>query len=122
MDSAKSPARPSLSIPCLPASSATREIVPVFSGRMSSHVSGGSISWRFSFNADSRLPDLYVPLCRITADTSKVLKTPRHGEKGTWFVQEFDIVLQCGSTEMRAQISWMENVRALSSFFPSTTH
>ncbi|KAI0750422.1 hypothetical protein C8Q74DRAFT_368077 [Fomes fomentarius] len=52
---------------------------------------------------------LYVPLCTITADTSKVYKKPRSKTQGKYFVQEFDIVVMCGSTEMRALISWMEN-------------
>ncbi len=65
------------------------------------------------FIADTALLDLYVPLCTIAADTSKVYKKPQRAAEGKYFVQEYDIVLMCGSTEMRAFISWMENVRAV---------
>ena len=55
--------------------------------------------------------ELYTPLCTIFADTSKVARFPQEGPNGTFYVQKFKIVLLCGLTELRAQISWTENVR-----------
>ncbi|KAI0708754.1 hypothetical protein C8T65DRAFT_740136 [Cerioporus squamosus] len=53
--------------------------------------------------------ELYTPLCTIRADTSKVARTPREGSNGTYYVQVYNIILQCGLTELKAQISWTED-------------
>ena len=53
---------------------------------------------------------MYTPLCTIHADTSKVTRTPREGTNGTYYVQVYNIILQCGLTELKAQISWTEDV------------
>ena len=55
--------------------------------------------------------ELYTSLCTIFADTSKVARLPQEGPNGTFYVQDFRIVLLCGLTELRAQISWTEDVR-----------
>ena len=33
------------------------------------------------------------------------------GPNGVYYVQNFNIVLLCGMTELQAQLSWTENVR-----------
>lgn len=52
----------------------------------------------------------FSTLCTIHADTSRVAKQKRQGVNGVYYTQTFDIVLSCGLTEMKAQISWKENV------------
>ena len=59
-------------------------------------------------------PELFTLLCTVRADTSKVLKRPQYGTNGIYYAQEFDIVLMCGLTEMKAQIRWKDaNVRSV---------
>ncbi|RPD70094.1 hypothetical protein L226DRAFT_256752 [Lentinus tigrinus ALCF2SS1-7] len=53
--------------------------------------------------------EMYTPLCTIHADTSKVTRTPRQGSNGTYYVQVYNIILQCGLTELKAQISWTQD-------------
>lgn len=60
---------------------------------------------------------MFTPLCTIHADTSQVTRIPRRGPNGQFFVQVYDIVLQCGLTEMKAQIRWTENVSSDCSLF-----
>lgn len=55
--------------------------------------------------------ELYTPLCTIYADTSQVSRQVQSGPNGTYYVQNFKIVLLCGMTELQAQLSWTENVR-----------
>ncbi|KAH9940109.1 uncharacterized protein BXZ73DRAFT_43141 [Epithele typhae] len=55
-------------------------------------------------------PKLFVHLCSVHADTSKVTQRPMQGPKGTYYEQEYDVILLCGLTELQAQIRWMENV------------
>ena len=54
--------------------------------------------------------EMYTPLCTIHADTSDVTRTPRDGPNGQFYVQIYNIVLLCGLTELKAQISWVDNV------------
>ncbi|EKM51021.1 uncharacterized protein PHACADRAFT_212923 [Phanerochaete carnosa HHB-10118-sp] len=54
-------------------------------------------------------PEMFSTLCTIYADTSKVVKQKHQGPKGVYYTQKFDVVLSCGTTEMKAQICWMEN-------------
>lgn len=35
------------------------------------------------------------------------------GPQGAYYTQNFDVVLSCGATELKAHISWIENVRAV---------
>ncbi|PSR75177.1 hypothetical protein PHLCEN_2v9267 [Hermanssonia centrifuga] len=54
-------------------------------------------------------PDLFAVLCTIRADTSRVAKRKKKGPRGTYFTQDYKIVLLCGLTELKAQLSWIEN-------------
>jgi len=56
-------------------------------------------------------PDKFPSLCTVEADISNVLKSiqPRHGPQGIYYRQDFDIVLLFGMTELKAQLSWIEN-------------
>ncbi|KAI0079321.1 hypothetical protein K474DRAFT_1705798 [Panus rudis PR-1116 ss-1] len=58
-------------------------------------------------------PEKYVRLCTVQADTSNVHREVKSGIKGFYFVQEYRVVLIGGPKNMRAQLSWMENVREL---------
>lgn len=58
------------------------------------------------------LTDMYSTLCTVHADTSHVLKKKQIGPNGPYYSQDFNVILLCGLTELRAQISWMENVRS----------
>jgi hypothetical protein len=56
---------------------------------------------------------MFNTLCTVTADTSQMAKglRPRRGPGGNrYFTQEYSIVLLFGLTELKAQISWMEEV------------
>lgn len=55
-------------------------------------------------------PEFFSTLCTVYADTSKVARYILSGSKGAYYRQEFKVVLSCGLTEMKAQISWTENV------------
>ncbi|KAL6306646.1 hypothetical protein BKA93DRAFT_133315 [Sparassis latifolia] len=48
-------------------------------------------------------------LCNVYADTSKVVKSKKYGSSGVYYEQDFKIVLLCGLTELKAQLSWIEN-------------
>ncbi|THG93264.1 hypothetical protein EW026_g7931 [Hermanssonia centrifuga] len=52
--------------------------------------------------------DLFSTLCTIRADTSRVVKYKRQGTRGNYFQQDYKILLLCGLTEMKAQLSWIE--------------
>ncbi|KIP02816.1 hypothetical protein PHLGIDRAFT_122128 [Phlebiopsis gigantea 11061_1 CR5-6] len=54
-------------------------------------------------------PESFSTLCTIHADTSHVTRQKCVGTNGHYYAQTFEIVLSCGLTEMKAQISWMEN-------------
>ncbi|TFK79391.1 hypothetical protein K466DRAFT_648875 [Polyporus arcularius HHB13444] len=55
-------------------------------------------------------PELYTPLCTIYADTSQVKRQPLNGPSGVYYVQRFKIILLCGLTELKAQLSWDEDI------------
>jgi hypothetical protein len=57
--------------------------------------------------------DKFQTLCNVEADLSDVFNTlqPRAGPSGSYYRQEFDIVLLFGLTELKAQLSWDDNVR-----------
>lgn len=52
----------------------------------------------------------FTTLCKVTANTSEVTKSPTAGPNGTYYVQRFQIVLSVGRTEMQAQLAWDEKV------------
>lgn len=59
---------------------------------------------------------MFSTLCTITADMSEVTKTlsPLRGLTGKqYYSQAYNIVVLFGMTELKAQISWIENVRCL---------
>jgi hypothetical protein len=52
--------------------------------------------------------DRFSTLCRINADTSGVKKEPKDGPNGSFYRQHINVVLSCGLTQMKAQISWVD--------------
>jgi hypothetical protein len=61
---------------------------------------------------------MFSTLCTVQADLSQMTKTmkPQRGRGGVqFFKQDFSVVLLFGLTELKAHLSWMDNVRALSS-------
>ena len=54
--------------------------------------------------------EFFSQICTVHADTSRVLKTKKLGPRGAFYTQDYDIVILCGTTEMKAQIRWKENV------------
>ena len=52
---------------------------------------------------------MYSTLCHISADASNVPIHKNKGPKATYYYQEFDVVLSFGLTELKAQLSWVEN-------------
>jgi hypothetical protein len=66
---------------------------------------------------------MFSTLCTVTADTSQLAYSlqPLRGIGGIeYYHLEFDVVLQFGLTELKAQISWMEEVSVVFSmlYFP----
>ena len=59
--------------------------------------------------------DAYTTLCSVRADTSKLAGSmqPHHlpDGGGTYYSILFYVVLLFGLTELKAQISWIDNVR-----------
>lgn len=64
---------------------------------------------------DSNLvTDSYTSLCTIRADTSKLADSMQSQQLpggGVYYSIDFCVVLLFGLTELKAQISWTENVR-----------
>ena len=56
-------------------------------------------------------PERFSELCTISADVSRVPELCLIGPGGPCFVHAFSVVLSFGLTELKAKISWMENVR-----------
>ena len=54
------------------------------------------------------LTDLFTRLCTISADTSQVTRQSKKGTIGEYYIQDFEIVLLCGLTELQAQLRWFE--------------
>ena len=57
--------------------------------------------------------ELFSPLCTVKADTSMMAKAlvPKYGLRGErYYRQDFSVVLLFGLTELKAQISWIEDV------------
>lgn len=54
-------------------------------------------------------PEMFSSLCVVHADTSAVRKEKHMGLRGEYYAQSFKLILQCGLTEMKAQLSWMED-------------
>ena len=59
--------------------------------------------------------ELFLPMCTVIADTSDVVKKRYRGVSGEpYYRQNFRVVLSCGLTELKAQISWDEDVSCFS--------
>ena len=64
-------------------------------------------------------PDLYSKLCTIEVDlshlwnTSNIQTLPKRLGHGVYYNVDFDVVMLFGGTEIRAQLSWKENVRSV---------
>jgi hypothetical protein len=58
---------------------------------------------------------MFPTLCKVVADTSRIANTlpALRGSNGTYYLLEYDVVLEYGLREHRAHISWKENVRSL---------
>jgi hypothetical protein len=59
---------------------------------------------------------MFSRLCTVQADMSQIAKVlqPQRGEGGAIYYEHyFDIVLLFGLTEIKAQISWTEDVSCL---------
>jgi len=57
-------------------------------------------------------PDMFSTLCTVTADTRQManLLQPHYGMDGVLYYRlDYKVVLLFGLTELKAQISWMEN-------------
>lgn len=67
-------------------------------------------------NDDVRLPssdkltDMFSTLCTIHADVSQVPKVSRVGLRGIYYRQSFKVILLFGLAELKAQLSWNDNV------------
>jgi hypothetical protein len=49
----------------------------------------------------------------VEADTSQVPRAPLYGEElQIFYRQDFEIILSFGLTELKAQLSWKEDVRS----------
>ena len=70
---------------------------------------------------DDLFAELYTPMCTVYADTTKVARIPKHGPDGIYYEQDFEIILLCGLTELKAQVGWIENVSILSAREPRGT-
>ncbi|PCH36683.1 hypothetical protein WOLCODRAFT_157381 [Wolfiporia cocos MD-104 SS10] len=51
----------------------------------------------------------YSMLCTVHGDTTRVQKVKKKGARGEFFVLKYNVILICGLTELKAQISWIEN-------------
>lgn len=54
-------------------------------------------------------PEMFSKLCTVYADTSRAQKHKKKGPMGHFFRAEYKVILLCGLTELKAQISWIEN-------------
>jgi len=58
------------------------------------------------------LTGMFSEICTVEADTSRVPRTPLRGKRGIFYRREFEIILSFGLTELKAQLSWKEDVRS----------
>ena len=59
---------------------------------------------------------MFSTLCTVTADTRQManLLQPHYGMNGVLYYRlDYKVVLLFGLTELKAQISWMENVSVI---------
>jgi hypothetical protein len=77
----------------------------------------------FNLRVLTTRPECFSTLCIVEADTTPMIKAikPSRGLDGLLFYpQEFGVVLLFGLTELKAQLSWTENVSGLSSCITSS--
>ncbi|KAI5982477.1 hypothetical protein EDD15DRAFT_2377772 [Pisolithus albus] len=82
---------------------------PCFRGARIPAASFGNLSDAIWMDTE---PDSFTKKCTVYADTSKAAKTlsPQISPSGAEFYRiDYDVVLLFGLTELKAQISWMEN-------------
>lgn len=66
------------------------------------------------FSAHPILLEMFSSLCTVYANTSAVTKVKQRGVNGSvYYTQRFKLVLLCGLTETKAQLSWIQDVRTL---------
>ena len=53
-----------------------------------------------------------MTLCTVFADTTAIKKDRKQRGSSAFYTLDFRVVLQCGLTELKAQISWIEQVSA----------
>ena len=65
--------------------------------------------------------DNYTKLCTIEADLSRapILTQPKATGKEIFYTVHYDVILLFGTTELQAQLAWMENVSRLHMFNPT---
>ncbi|THU90492.1 hypothetical protein K435DRAFT_781211 [Dendrothele bispora CBS 962.96] len=54
-------------------------------------------------------PHMYTTLCTVVADASKAVKPNSRGKGSSYYTVDFKMILLLGLTEMKAQLSWMED-------------
>lgn len=77
----------------------------------------------FNFRLLTTRLERFSTLCIVEADTTPMIKAikPSRGLDGLLFYpQQFGVVLLFGLTELKAQLSWTEDVSGLSSCIPSS--
>ncbi|KIJ14485.1 hypothetical protein PAXINDRAFT_115792 [Paxillus involutus ATCC 200175] len=83
-----------------------------------SHVSSRISNYRGELTAPAWVdvePHAFATLCTVHANTSKIIGSlrPRRSEDsstGVYYTIDYDVILLFGLTELKAQISWKENV------------
>lgn len=55
-------------------------------------------------------PERFSTLCTVFADTTQLKKKKKKRGGSTYYTFDFKVVLLCGLTEFKAQISWVDNV------------
>lgn len=73
---------------------------------------------RYLFSSELELTirhhsDLYTRLCTVRCTPAASSWQIAVGPKGIYRQQNFQVILQLGLTEMKAQVGWEENVRVL---------
>ena len=54
--------------------------------------------------------ELFSTLCTITADASRIPKATQRGARGDYCRHDYTVVLSFGLTELKAHLTWMEQV------------
>ena len=92
--------------------------VTCYRGKLQSPVLGDSEPGTSStmvelFLQAKKTTEMFTTLCTVTADTSQMakrLQARRNSNGAKYYHQSYSVVLLFGLTELKAQISWMEDV------------